>query len=105
MGVTSLRAFHALVALALFICAVCPFIETALHSDDCIFLSGHDNESTLAFLLLVVELVFALGKMLVALFPRFLRRLGLAHFDQFTLSALNFTMVVPETSPPVPLRI
>jgi hypothetical protein len=105
MGVTRHRAFHALVALVLFICAVCPFIEIALHLDDCIFLSGHDNESTLAFLLLVVELVFALGTMLVALFPRFLRRLSLAHFDRLTLSAVHFTIVLPEIFPPVPLRI
>jgi len=105
MIVRTPRAFHALVAVALLVCALCPFIELVLHSNNCIFFSGSDNESTLALLLLVMELAFALGRQLVVLLPRALKKLSLVYSNRLALPALIFATVVPEISPPVPLRI
>jgi hypothetical protein len=105
MMVRTLRRFHALVALVLFYCAVCPFLEIALHSNNCIFVSGNDMESTLALLLLLVELAFALGKLLAVLVRTVLKKLILVYSDRLAGPTLNFAIVLPEISPPTPLRI
>jgi hypothetical protein len=99
------KRFHTLIAVVLLICMICPFVEMALHSDSCIFVSGHDSESTLALLLVVVELAFALGKLLIVLFPRILTKLGFVFSGRITLPALTFAVVLPEISPPLPLRV
>ena len=99
------RRFHTLIAIALLICVICPFAETALHSDNCIFASGQDNESTLALLLLVVELTFALGRLLVILLPRFLTKLALVDSELLALPKLAFKVILPDISPPILLRI
>lgn len=104
IAITSKR-FHILIALALLICMICPFAEMAIHSDSCIFVSGDDNESTLALLLLVVELAFALGKLVVILIPHILTKLSLVYSGRLTLPMENFTVVPPDISPPLPLRI
>ena len=104
IGIT-IRRLHILIALALLICMICPFAEMALHSDNCIFASGQDNESTLALLLLVVELCFALGKLVVVLLPRFLTKLMLVDSELLALLKPNFAVVLPDISPPLPLRI
>ena len=61
----------------------------------------------MAVLLLLLELSFALGRLLVVLFPRVLKKLGLVSFnlDRFALPALNIAFVLPEISPPLSLRI
>jgi hypothetical protein len=101
------RAFHTLVALALFGCALCPFIETALHWNGTIFQNGFDTDATLILLLLLLELSFVLGRLLIALLPGVLNRLSLVsfNFDRFALAALNISVVLPEISPPLSLRI
>ena len=101
------RAFHILVALALIGCAICPLVETAIHWNGSIFQSGFDTESTVAVLLLLLELSFALGRLLVVLLPRVLKNLGLVCFnsDRIALPALNIAIVLPEISPPLSLRI
>ena len=104
IGMTT-RRLHIFIALALLICMICPFAEMALHSDNCIFASGQDNESTLALLLLIVELTFALGKLLVVLLPRFLTKLMLVDTELLTLPKPNFAVVLADISPPLPLRI
>ena len=100
------RAFHILVALVLIGCALCPLTETAIHWDGTIFQNGFDTESTLALLLLLLELSFALGRLLIALLSRVLKKLSLSfNFDRFALPALNIAIVLPEISPPLSLRI
>src|SRR5579862_2153746 len=89
IAVTTKR-FHILIALVLLVCMVCPFAEMVFHSDNCIFVSGNDNESTLALVLLIVELAFALGKLLVVLLPRFFTKLNFVYFGQLTLPTLSF---------------
>lgn len=101
------KGFHALVAVVLFTCALCPFVEMALHLNGSIFKHGCDMGSTLALLLLLLELSFALGRLAVALLALVLRQLSCGYFnlDRLTLPALNIAIVLPEVSPPLPLRI
>jgi len=101
-----IRTFHAIVALVLFYCVLCPFVEIALHSNNCIFVSGHDTESTVALLLLIVELAFALGTLSMVVVPHVLiKTLTLISSNRLTLSSMSFVFVMPEISPPLPLRI
>ena len=51
-----LRVFHAAIAVILVACVICPFIELAIGWNDTIFTTGYDGESTLAILVLVLEL-------------------------------------------------
>lgn len=107
MTVRTAKGFHALVALALLACGLCPFFEIALHFNGSIFQNGYDTESTLAVLLLLLELSFAVGRLLVALLPRIIKQLNLVCIcsDRLTLPATIFAIVLPEISPPLPLRI
>jgi len=99
------RAFHTLVALALVACALCPFVETAIHWNGTIFQNGFDTESTVAVLLLLFELAYGLARVLVVLLPPVLRRLGVVYLEQLEVRSLNFATVLPDLSPPLPLRI
>lgn len=99
----TMKRFHALIALLLLVCVICPFAEMLVHSDSCIFVTGDDCESTLAFLILVAELAFALAKVLVLL-PTFIERIVLlcSFKPRFVARKLG---AVPLLFPPVPLRI
>ena len=105
MSIGTSRTFHTLVALALIGCALCPFVEMAIHWNGTIFQSGFDTESTVAFLLLLLELAYALARLLVVLLPSVLRSLNFVYFDRFAICTLNFATVLPEISPPLSLRI
>ena len=96
------RRIHTLIALLLLVCVICPFAEMILHSNSCIFVTGHDSESTVAFLILVAELAFALGKALVLL-PNLMEKLVVVAFSRTLHRALS--VCLPEISPPTPLRI
>lgn len=88
-------------------CALCPFVETALHFNGSIFQHGYDTESSVALLLLLLELSFALGRLLVAVLSRVFEKLGFVYFncDRFILPGLNFETLAPEVPPPLSLRI
>ena len=99
------KKLHVLIALVLLVCLVSPFIEIAFHSTDSIFNTGQDRESTLAVLLLLVELAFALAGLQVVLLVglaekgRLVTPSGLPGFSKCC------AIPVPQSSPPVPLRI
>ncbi len=99
------RAFHILVALALFGCALSPFIETAMHWNGNIFQTGYDTESTVAVLVLLLELAYWIAKTFVVLLGPVLERFSLVRLVRLTLPALDFAAVLPEIPPPLPLRI
>jgi hypothetical protein len=99
------RAFHILIALALVACALCPFVETAIHWDGSIFQTGFDTESTVAVLLLLLELAYGIAQLLVVLLPPAFRGLSFVYFEQFEFRSLSFATVLPEISPPRLLRI
>lgn len=94
------------VALVLFGCMLCPFVEILLHWNGSIFVTGHDTESTVAFLLLLIELSVAIARSLVIILRGVLGRLGVA-FCSNRVAEIGFVLpsILPTISPPVPLRI
>ena len=74
MIVMSRRAVHGLLAIFLLACLLCPFIEIAIHSNDSIFNDGYDTESTVAILMLVLELGLTLPSVLVLVLPNILKK-------------------------------
>jgi hypothetical protein len=99
------KTFHLLVGLGLLVCMVCPDIEILCHSTDCIFLSGHDMETSVALLLIVLELTIASIKLAVAFLPRLLARLVSLERNSFLFLDSVFAFVPPAASPPLALRI
>jgi hypothetical protein len=101
-----IKLVQSAVALTLLGCAFCPFVELLLHSNSSIFLTGHDTESSLAFLLLLIELSFAIAKLLAFVVGAPLRRLGIiARSNRVANVNSPFSEVLPVISPPVSLRI
>lgn len=100
------RAFHVAIALILVLCAISPFLETAVNWNNTIFATGYDNESTIAILVLLLELVISFAG-LVAVYV--CCRLPLAERldarDSCVASESNFRITIPDLSPPPPLRI
>lgn len=101
----SRRIFHVAIALILVICALSPFVESALDCQGSLFSTGYDGESTLAVVVLLLELVLSLTSLLVFLCPdiRANERLVTQHPRLTCESA--FGVIIPDFSPPVPLRI
>jgi len=99
------RAFHVAIALILVICAISPFLESAVNWNDTVFATGYDGESSLAVLVLLLELVISLAGLLVCL----CRNLQLGERVVLKRSCLtsepDFGIKIPELSPPPPLRI
>jgi hypothetical protein len=91
--------------LAIFACTLSPFVEMLFHSDNSIFVSGRDTESTLAFVLLLVELSFAIARLLAIVRPAVLQCVGIAPSRRLTLLSESVAGVLPTISPPIPLRI
>lgn len=99
------RAFHVAIALILVICAISPFLETALNWNDSVFATGYDGESTMAVLVLLLELVISLAGLLVC-FCRNTHWVERVVIKRPSLSSeSDFTLVAAELSPPPPLRI
>lgn len=103
------KRLHILVAVVLVACLLSPFVEIGVHSTGNIFRTGHDRETTLALLLLLVELATALGDFLVVLLAGFVEKEpAIRSRDPLTgLSEFKKVFSVPLSgySPPVPLRI
>ncbi|HYL96257.1 MAG TPA: hypothetical protein VET69_10665 [Terriglobales bacterium] len=93
------------IALVLVMCALSPFLESAVNWNDSVFATGYDGESSLAVLVLLLELVISLGGLLVCLCRN--RQLGerIAVKYPCLRSELDFSIKIPELSPPLPLRI
>jgi hypothetical protein len=97
--------FHVLVALVLIGCVLCPFFEVACGSNNSIFASGQDRETTIAVVLLLLELAFALASLLVILLVPALEKGRLVVVTRFREFVSFFAAFLPELSPPIPLRI
>ena len=99
------RIFHVLIALVLVACVVSPFVESALDCHDNMFSTGYDGESTLAVIVLLLELVLSLASLLVLFWPT--AQLGERVDTEPTCPtfALEFCIDVPDFSSSVPLRI
>ena len=101
----SAKAFHVLVGFALLVCMACPDIEILCHSTDCIFLSGHDLETSVALFLVIIELAVVSLKLAVGLLPRLLARLISFEPVRIAFSGIPVLAVAPTASPPFALRI
>src|SRR4029077_19784865 len=58
------RAFHVAIALILVICAISPFVESAVNWNDTVFATGYDGESIVGVLVLLLQLVISLASLL-----------------------------------------
>jgi len=96
---------HVLMALILVICAVSPFVESALDSQDNMFATGYDGESTLAIVVLLLELVLSLANLLVFLCPSIQVKERFVTKQARLTSTLCFCYIIPDFSSSVPLRI
>ena len=63
------KGFHILLAFILVICVLCPYLECALHWNQSIFDTGHDSESTLAVIALLLILAFLIVSLLAHFIP------------------------------------
>ena len=99
------RIFHVLIALVLLACVVSPFLESSLDCQGNVFSTGYDGESTLAIVVLLLELVLSLASLLTFLLPNvnLLERVDTegAHPS----SAFGFGITISDFSSSVPLRI
>ena len=101
----SRRIFHIVIALVLIASAVSPFVESALNSHDNVFSTGYDGESTLAIIVLLLELVLSLASLLVFFLPNVQLKERVDTEHPCLTSASGFRVSIPDFSPSVPLRI
>lgn len=100
------RAFHVAIALILIFCALSPFLESAVNLNDSVFATGYDNETTIAILVLLLELVISFAGLLAVYFYR-----EVTSDEQLVVkrsrvvSEAIFGIKIPYLSPPPPLRI
>jgi len=99
------RAFHLTIALILVICALSPFVESAMNWNDTVFATGYDGESTMAVLVLLLELVISLAGLLVCLCRNLQlgERVVIKH--SYFAPESDIGIKVPDLSPPPPLRV
>ena len=99
------RLFHIAVALILVICVLAPYLELAADFNNSIFNTGCDNETTIAVLVLLLELVISLAGILASLFL-VLRLFGrIAVRDWYYVFESALVPEGPAPSSPPPLRI
>jgi hypothetical protein len=84
---------------------VSPFAETAIHWNESIFITGHDTESTIAVIALLLVLAFSLASLLAVFLPALLSAQLYIPSLSPSEPISNFVFVVPEASPPLSLRI
>jgi len=101
----SRRMFHILMALILVGCALSPLVESALDCQGSVFTTGCDGETTLACVVLLLELALSLASLLVLLCPNFQLKDRIVDSCQRLTPDLDFCVIIPDASPPVPLRI
>jgi hypothetical protein len=101
------KGFHILLALTLVVCVLCPFVETAFDWGQSLLDTGYDTETTVAVIALLLILAFALARLLVYFLGNTTgqeRLIGSLSKSKPTLDFISF-VAVPDTSPPLPLRI
>ncbi len=99
------RIFHVLIALVLLVCVISPFVESALNCHDNMFATGSDGESTLAIVVLLLELVLSLASLLVFFGPTAQLEERVDTECTCPTSALGCCIDAPDFSSSVPLRI
>ena len=99
------KVFHILLGLILVACLVCPFVEFAIGWNDTIFTTGYDTESSLAVVMLLVELVLALATIIALFLPDVEVTEPLVTKQCPPTSEFGVVILLPDPSLLVPLRI
>jgi hypothetical protein len=99
------RAFHIIIAIILVVCVLSPYVESAVDLNDSVFATGYDNETTVAILVLLVELVLSLTNLLPSLCLTSRLSTPVVAEESFVQPAVGFGICIPELSPPAALRI
>jgi hypothetical protein len=100
------KTFHTVVAAGLLLSAAWPVVEILCRSGDCIFLGGSDSETSIALLLLLLELAVISLKLIVCVAPQLLTRLFISiPRAAAAVEASLCPFVAPTPSPPLFLRI
>jgi hypothetical protein len=73
--------------------------------DDSIFITGHDTETTLAVIILLFELMITLAIILVFLLLHAQIVERIIEKSTHLISEPGFIVLIPDASPPLPLRI
>jgi hypothetical protein len=101
----SRRAFHVLLGLILVACVICPFVEFAIGWNDTIFTTGYDTESSVAVIMLLLELVLALATVIASFLPDVQVTAPLVIRQCPPKSEFGIVILLPDPSLLVPLRI
>jgi hypothetical protein len=101
----SRRVFHVVLGLILIACVISPFVEFAIGWNDTIFTSGYDTESSVAMVMLLVELVLALATIIAFFRPSVLVTELLVTKRCLPTSESGVVILLPDSSLLVPLRI
>src|SRR5260370_28419502 len=100
------RALHAAIALILVICVLSPYLELAVDLNDSVFATGYDTETTVAILMLLLELVLSLTNLLASLRKNLPLNAPLIVIkNSLAVPEFGFGATISELSPPLPLRI
>lgn len=99
------RGLHLLLATILLVCVVVPHIEVAFDWNQCVLITGYDSESTVGVVALLLVLALALARLLAIFLPAVLI-IGRDIASPMLLRPMhNSVLILPEASPPLPLRI
>lgn len=99
------KVFHVVLGLILIACVICPFVELAIGWNDTILSTGYDTESTLAVVMLLLELVFVLASAIAIFVPDVLAAEPLVVRHRLFTFESGFGILLPDFSPPLSLRI
>jgi hypothetical protein len=105
MSIRTSRTFHVLVALALLVCVICPYVEADLDWNESIFTTGYDTESIVAVIALLLTLSLMLAKLMTVFLPARITKEPVVASRSSQKREHSFVFGIPEISPPLPLRI
>ncbi len=99
------RGFYILLAVILVGCVLSPYVEFAFDWNESIFTTGYDGESTIAAIAFLLILAFLIATLPADFVPNSAASEPLIDSHVTLGAALDSISNIPESSPPLPLRI
>jgi hypothetical protein len=100
------KSFHALTVLAVSLCLLSHMIEGLTGWDRNFLHTGRDTETVLFFVFLLLGLAFVLATLIFGFVPLLRRLESLVAALHVAIPVATFApAIIPDTSPPIPLRI
>ena len=102
------RGLYILLAVILVgcvLCVLCPYVEFAFDWNESIFTTGYDGESTIAAIAFLLILAILIAGLPADFVPNSAASEPLIDSHVTSGAALNSISSIPESSPPLPLRI